>query len=154
MRPEELRLRPVTSIMDSSLYNTHKTSRGLTYNYYHSPAKGDNITLVFHHGYPSTSADWYKQVAFFIERGYGVVVPDQLGYGGSDKPTLEELDKLSTTLIAKDIIELLELEKVGRAISIGHDWEAHKCIMSWCTYAYTATPQGCIGEWPHRTVVF
>jgi soluble epoxide hydrolase/lipid-phosphate phosphatase len=122
MCPEELHIRPVTSTMDSSLYNTHKTSRGLTYNYYHSPAKGDNITLVFHHGYPSTSADWYKQAAFFIERGYGVVVPDQLGYGGSDKPTLEELDKLSTTLIAKDIIEILELEKVGKAISIGHDW--------------------------------
>jgi soluble epoxide hydrolase/lipid-phosphate phosphatase len=45
-----------------------------------------------------------------------------LGYGGSDKPTLAELDTLRPSLMAEDMLELLAREQVGRAVSIGHDW--------------------------------
>jgi soluble epoxide hydrolase/lipid-phosphate phosphatase len=119
--------------MDLSLYKTFNTSRGITYNYYHSPPQYENTTIIFHHGYPSTSADWYKQVAFFNEHGYETLVPDQLGYGGTDKPTVEELDKFKPSLIAKDMIELLEQEKVGAAVSVGHDWYVRKYSLFLCT---------------------
>jgi soluble epoxide hydrolase/lipid-phosphate phosphatase len=108
--------------MDNALYKTHTTSRGITYSYYFSPPKGDQQTLLFLHGYPSTSADWYRQVSYMTERGYGALAPDMLGYGGTDKPSLQELDKYKPSFIAQDLVELLEKEQVGRAISIGHDW--------------------------------
>jgi soluble epoxide hydrolase/lipid-phosphate phosphatase len=108
--------------MDRSLYKTHTTSRGVRYSYYFSPAKDNKQTLLFLHGFPSTSEDWHKQVPYFTERGYGALVPDMLGYGGTDKPTRDELEKFKPSLMAKDMIDLLENEKVGAAISIGHDW--------------------------------
>lgn len=107
--------------MDASLYKTHTTSRGIKYKYYFSPAQSGQRTLLFLHGYPSTSDDWHKQVPFFKEKGYGILVPDMLGYGGTDKPTREELEKFGLSLIAQDMVDLLEHEKVGSAVSIGHD---------------------------------
>jgi soluble epoxide hydrolase/lipid-phosphate phosphatase len=108
--------------MDQTLYKTHTTSRGIKYKYYFSPAREGQRTILFLHGYPSTSDDWNKQVSFLTQKGYGALVPDMLGYGGTDKPSKEELEKYMPTLIAQDMIDLLEHEKVGRAVSIGHDW--------------------------------
>jgi soluble epoxide hydrolase / lipid-phosphate phosphatase len=110
--------------MDRALYKAHTISRGITYAYYFSPPKDKQHTILFLHGFPSTSYDWHKQVAFFVSRGYGVLAPDMLGYGGTDKPPVEELDKYIPTFIAEDLVELLEKEKVGRAVAIGHDWYA------------------------------
>jgi soluble epoxide hydrolase/lipid-phosphate phosphatase len=87
-----------------------------------SPRPATQQTLLLLHGFPSTSADWHKQVAYFTARGYGALVPDMLGYGGTDKPTLAELDTLRPSLMAADMLELLEKEHAGRAVSIGHDW--------------------------------
>jgi soluble epoxide hydrolase / lipid-phosphate phosphatase len=110
------------NIMDASLYKTYQTCRGINYSYFFSPPRNGERTILFIHGFPSTSQDWHKQVAFFIGQGYGALVPDQLGYGGTDKPTIEELDKFKHNLIAKDMVELLDHEQVGPAVSIGHDW--------------------------------
>jgi soluble epoxide hydrolase/lipid-phosphate phosphatase len=108
--------------MDSSLYKTHVVSRGIKYSYYFSPAKDDKRTIVFLHGFPSTSQDWKNQVAFFVERGYGALVPDMLGYGGTDKPTIDELEKYLHSAITQDVIDLVEHEQVGGAVVVGHDW--------------------------------
>jgi soluble epoxide hydrolase/lipid-phosphate phosphatase len=108
--------------MDRALYKTHTTSRRIKYSYYFSPAKDHKKTLLFIHGFPSTSGDWHKQVAFFVERGYGALVPDMLGYGGTDKPPREELDKYTPSLIARDLVDLLDQEEIESAISVGHDW--------------------------------
>ncbi|KAG5654415.1 hypothetical protein H0H81_002604 [Sphagnurus paluster] len=71
--------------MDSSLYKSVATGRQLKYNYYYSvPALGKPV-LLFLHGFPNTSNDWRHQVTFFKERGFGLVVPDMLGYGGTDE---------------------------------------------------------------------
>ena len=106
--------------MDPSAYKTLKTSRGFTYNYYHSPPQDGKITILFSHGFPSTSFDWHHQVTFFKSLGYGLVVPDLLGYGGTDKPTTPESYRLK--LIAKDVVEILDKEGVETAIAVGHDW--------------------------------
>lgn len=73
--------------MDPAFYKDVKTSRGFNYHYYHAPAKGDNLTVLFVHGFPNTSRDWRLIAPLFQEQGYGVVVSDMLGYGGTDKPT-------------------------------------------------------------------
>ncbi|KAL0951357.1 hypothetical protein HGRIS_008061 [Hohenbuehelia grisea] len=107
--------------MDPAHYKDLKTSRGVNYHYYvQQKSDGDSPVLLLLHGFPSTSYDWRFQVAFFKERGFGLIVPDMLGYGKTDKPT--ETEPYKGTLISKDIIDILDAENVRQAVVIGHDW--------------------------------
>ncbi|OCH86220.1 alpha/beta-hydrolase [Obba rivulosa] len=106
--------------MDPSAYKDLVTLRGLKYHYFVSRGDQSKPTLLFLHGFPSTSHDWRKQVAFFQKEGYSLIVPDMLGYGGTDKPTDPELYKQG--LMAADLIDILDAENVDKAIVIGHDW--------------------------------
>ncbi|EMD40596.1 hypothetical protein CERSUDRAFT_148764 [Gelatoporia subvermispora B] len=106
--------------MDSSAYKDIVTARGLTYHYFVSRGDQSKPTLLFLHGFPSTSYDWRKQVPFFQKGEYNLIIPDMLGYGGTDKPTDPALYKQS--LIAADLIDILNAEHVDKAIAIGHDW--------------------------------
>jgi soluble epoxide hydrolase/lipid-phosphate phosphatase len=103
-----------------SAYKDIVSSRGLNYHYLSLPATGNKPTVLFIHGFPSTSYDWYHQINYFSERGFGVVAPDMLGYGGTDKPTDTSL--FLHTAIAQDLLDILDAEKVGRVIAVGHDW--------------------------------
>ena len=106
--------------MDDSLYKDIKTKRNINYHYYFSKAADSKPTLLFVHGFPSTSYDWYLQVAFFKNKGYGLIVPDMLGYGGTDKPV--DPEKYRTKLLCADIIDILDAENIDKCIAIGHDW--------------------------------
>ncbi|KAF4605093.1 hypothetical protein EYR40_003876 [Pleurotus pulmonarius] len=109
--------------MDPSLYKDFKTSRGFNYHYFAVAPKNAQPYLLFLHGFPSTSYDWRHQVAHFKDRGYGLIVPDMLGYGGTSIPTDPEAYRKS--LICKDIIELLDAEGIKQCIAVGHDWGSH-----------------------------
>ncbi|KAG6829036.1 hypothetical protein H0H87_012823 [Tephrocybe sp. NHM501043] len=106
--------------MDSSLYKTVTTRRSFKYNYYLSAPASGKPFLLFLHGFPSTSYDWRYQVDFFKKEGYGLVVPDMLGYGGTDKPI--DPAEYQGGLMARDIIDILDAENIEKAIAIGHDW--------------------------------
>jgi len=106
--------------MDASLYKDIVTSRGLNYHYYCSAPRDSKPTLLFLHGFPSSSYDWHKQVMFFGKEGYGLIVPDMLGYGGTAKPT--DVAAYKQSLICADLVDILDAEKVAQAIVIGHDW--------------------------------
>ncbi|KAF9022961.1 alpha/beta-hydrolase [Hymenopellis radicata] len=106
--------------MDSSLYKETTVSRGLVYRYFSSPARdSDKPTLLFLHGFPSASQDWEPQVVFFQAHGYGLIVPDMLGYGGTAKPM--EPEAHAPFLMCKDIVDILDAEKVDSVIVVGHD---------------------------------
>lgn len=106
--------------MEASNYKDFTTKRGLKYHYYfHAPAAGKPILLLLH-GFPSLSTSWAKQVPFFEQHGYGLIVPDLLGYGGSDKPYDPALYRFKA--MSQDIVELLDSENAHNVISIGHDW--------------------------------
>jgi soluble epoxide hydrolase/lipid-phosphate phosphatase len=106
--------------MDSSQYKQLTTSTGQTYNYYFSAAQAPKPTLLLVHGFPSTSYDWRHQVAYFQARGYGIIVPDQLGYGGTSKPA--DTKSYRPSSMAKSLVEILDAEGVEKAVAIGHDW--------------------------------
>ena len=93
--------------MDLSNYKDVKTKRGYNYHYFFSKPSESKPTLLFVHGFPSTSYDWHYQVEFFKKEGYGLIVPDTLGYGGTDKPTNPE--EYRTKLLCQDIIEELDI---------------------------------------------
>ncbi|KAI0060515.1 alpha/beta-hydrolase [Artomyces pyxidatus] len=106
--------------MDVSAFKKHTTSRGYTYNYYCKAAEASKPTLVFLHGFPSSSYDWRHQIAFFQARGYGLIVPDMLGYAGTDKPT--DPSAYVGSGLAKDVVDILDAEDIAKAIVVGHDW--------------------------------
>ncbi|KAG7447074.1 alpha/beta-hydrolase [Guyanagaster necrorhizus] len=109
--------------MDSSLYKDFTTSNSHTYHYFFSPPKDDaKPYLLFLHGFPSTSFDWRHQVPFFLSEGYGLIVPDMLGYGGSSKPA--DAAEYRSTVLTKDLVELVDTESATRVVAIGHDWGA------------------------------
>ncbi|KAL0572025.1 hypothetical protein V5O48_009946 [Marasmius crinis-equi] len=110
-------------ILDPSNYKNTTVSRGINYSYYFSPPTNNQRSLVFLHGWPGLSYDWRFQVDFFKDAGYGIIVPDMLGYGGTDKPTDPEVYKSS--LISRDIVDILDTESVRQdVVVIGHDWGA------------------------------
>ncbi|KAL8949187.1 MAG: hypothetical protein Q9222_004682 [Ikaeria aurantiellina] len=52
--------------------------------------------------------------------GYGVIVPDLLGYGGTDKPMALEWYKLKS--MSDDIASLLNNHQIEEVLAVGHDW--------------------------------
>ena len=106
--------------MDPTKFKDVQVKRGYTYHYYNSPAAPGKPTLFFVHGFPSTSADWARQVAHLQPLGYGIVVPDCLGYGGSSKPA--DYKEYRHKLLSQDFVEILDAEGIQSAIAIGHDW--------------------------------
>src|SRR5260370_38489567 len=48
--------------------------------------EGEGRPVVLLHGFPDTKRLWSKQVPALVDAGFKVIVPDQRGYGASDKP--------------------------------------------------------------------
>ncbi|TFK30964.1 Alpha/Beta hydrolase protein, partial [Crucibulum laeve] len=71
-------------------------------------------------GFPSTAQDWAPQFKYLTERDYGVIAPDMLGYGGTDKP--EDADAYRATPLANDMIDILDKENTQTAFVVSHDW--------------------------------
>jgi epoxide hydrolase 4 len=84
------------------------------------PAAGRPLLLL--HGFPEFWWGWHRQMPLFAAAGYRVAVPDQRGYGLSDKPRSVEaygLDRL-----AADVVELADGIGAERFCLAGHDWGA------------------------------
>ena len=54
--------------------------------------------------------------------GLRIVVPDCIGYGGTDKPS--ELSAYTFGSLCRDLVALLDLIGVANAVVVGHDWGA------------------------------
>ncbi|KAJ7576173.1 hypothetical protein C8J56DRAFT_900102 [Mycena floridula] len=73
---------------DQSSYKDHVMPRGINYHYFFSPAESGKPSVIFLHGFPSSAYEsWHHEIVFFVKKGYGVLAPDLLGYGSTDKPT-------------------------------------------------------------------
>ena len=84
------------------------------------PAKDSNPYLLFLHGFPASAYDWRHQIRYFSELGYGLIVPDLLGYGATDKPTEKEAYRLKK--MSDEVVAILDAYKVGKVVGVGHDW--------------------------------
>lgn len=117
--------------MDTGSYKTLVTSRGLVYQYFYRQPPAINLdqlsqeepplpTLLLVHGFPTNSRIWQNQIAFFTDKGFPVLAPDLLGFGGSAKPL--EPDVYVMSLICRDLLDILEYEGVkDNVVAIGHD---------------------------------
>lgn len=68
------------------------------------------------HGKNFNGFYWKDVIPYFTARGYRVVVPDQIGWGQSDKPTLS----YSFHLLAEHTKRLLDSLRIGRVQLVGH----------------------------------
>ncbi|RXW25452.1 hypothetical protein EST38_g443 [Candolleomyces aberdarensis] len=80
-------------------------------------------TLLCVHGFPDLWYGWRYQIGPWVRRGYRVVAPDMLGYGGSAKPT--DAEEYTSKKLCADLAALLDVLGVRRAIVIGHDWGSY-----------------------------
>ncbi|KAF4581918.1 epoxide hydrolase [Ophiocordyceps camponoti-floridani] len=99
------------------------TIRGKTYSYIvgEAPDKRPVDTIFLFHGFPDLGFGWRYQVPFLMRLGLRVVVPDMLGYAGTDCPS--DLGQFSRKSISDDVKELAGLlVGDGPIILGGHDW--------------------------------
>jgi pimeloyl-ACP methyl ester carboxylesterase len=93
--------------------------------------EGEGRPVVRLHGFPDSKRLWTKQVAALVDAGYQVIVPDQRGYGASDKPA--EVEAYSIVFLAMDVIAILDHLGIERAHLVGHDWGS---AVAWATAAF------------------
>jgi epoxide hydrolase 4 len=82
------------------------------------PKHGPLVVLL--HGFPECWYTWRSQIPRLVALGYRVVVPDQRGYGLSDKPG--GLGSYSFDVLVEDVRQLVHEFDRGSATIIAHDW--------------------------------
>ncbi|MCJ1382558.1 hypothetical protein MMC17_005671 [Xylographa soralifera] len=91
-----------------------------SYAYVCVTASDSKPTFLLLHGFPSSSYDWRHQISELAAAGYGVLAPDLLGYGDTDKPV--EIEKYSFKNMGGHMAGILKKEKLRKVIGVGHDW--------------------------------
>ena len=111
----------MASIAFPTLAKKATLSDGTTYGYVASaPESPDKPTFLLLHGYPSSSFDWRHQIVSLPKAGFGVIVPDLLGYGDTDSPA--EVEAYNLKKMSQHMSEILDHENVNRCIAVSHDW--------------------------------
>ena len=107
----------VSCIAETRNLRTHYLQKGV----------GDPVVLI--HGYPQSSYQWRHQLDELGEH-YACFAPDLRGFGKTDKPGV----RVTRSLVATDVVRLLDTLGIERAAIIGHDWggiAAFKIAMDW-----------------------
>ncbi|KAH7134462.1 Alpha/Beta hydrolase protein [Dactylonectria estremocensis] len=101
-------------------YRTAELHTG-TYKFMVGEPQGPPIaTMILIHGFPDLGLGWRFQVPYFMSLGFRVVVPDMLGYGGTDRP--DAFEEYTFKKVSADIKRLAEIVCGGKIILGGHDW--------------------------------
>lgn len=104
-----------------------KLPSGLTYSsvFIPKPTNSTKSTILFLHGFPSSSYDWHNQITYFSNLGYSIIAPDLLGYGGSSSPST--LEPYTFKSMCSDLISILKhcsinLDSGEKVHIVGHDF--------------------------------
>jgi len=100
--------------------------RGKTYHYLlaNPPTSPPVDTVLLLHGFPDLSLGWRYQIPALLALNLRVIVPDNLGYGGTDAPV--EPERYSLKNLSDDVAELVK-HVCGPNVPVivgGHDWGA------------------------------
>jgi soluble epoxide hydrolase/lipid-phosphate phosphatase len=118
-----------TSTMAAIAFPQHAksltTSTGTTYSYVSiSASSPQKPNLLLLHGFPSSCYDWRLQIAHFTSLGYGIIAPDLLGYGSTDRPL--DPSAYRGKKMAQEVIDILDAEGFNdtdrKVHGISHDW--------------------------------
>lgn len=73
-------------------------------------------TVLLLHGKNFNGYYWRKVIPVLVAKGYNVLVPDQLGFGKSDKPIIN----YSFDTLAKTTVQLIDSLKINKVYIVGH----------------------------------
>lgn len=94
---------------------------GITYSYILAEPSGEALDTIFLiHGWPDLSMGWRYQIPLLTSLGLRVVVPDMMGYGGTDAP--EDAKFYTFKRAADDMAALAKQLGCSTIILGGHDW--------------------------------
>jgi pimeloyl-ACP methyl ester carboxylesterase len=86
--------------------------------------------VILLHGFPDLWQGWHFQIPALEAAGFRVLIPNQRGYGRSEKPrgvAAYDIDRL-----AEDVVALADSEGYANFHLVGHDWGG---IVAWRTAA-------------------
>ncbi len=84
--------------------------------------EGEGPLVILLHGYPQCWYLWRHQIDPLVEAGFQVAVPDQRGYGGSDRP--EPIEAYNIIELTNDVVGLADALGHEQFLIVGHDWGA------------------------------
>jgi len=84
----------------------------------HGAGVGPAVMLC--HGFPELAYSWRHQFSSLVAAGFRVIAADGRGYGGSDAP--EETSEYDLGHLCGDLVGLLDVLEIERAVFVGHDW--------------------------------
>ena len=76
------------------------------------PAKANGQTVLLLHGKNFFGYYWDKTMKKLLSEGYQVLVPDQVGFGKSSKPTRYQYSFQTLALNTKKLVDRLKLKSV------------------------------------------
>lgn len=82
------------------------------------PESGPPVILL--HGFPDFWYGWRHQIEALTARGFRLIMPDQRGYGRSDKPA--EVAAYDIAQLNNDILQLMDAMKLSRVSLVAHDF--------------------------------
>ena len=84
--------------------------------------EGKGPLVILLHGFPQCWYLWRHQIDPLVQAGFQVAVPDQRGYGGSDKP--ETIDAYNMVELTNDVAGIADALGHKQFLVVGHDWGA------------------------------
>jgi len=75
--------------------------------------------VILLHGFPESHRTW-RGIAPLLERDFHLVMPDQRGFAGSDRP--QDVSDYSADKLTDDIFALADALSIERFALVGHDW--------------------------------
>jgi pimeloyl-ACP methyl ester carboxylesterase len=84
--------------------------------------EGKGPLVILLHGFPQCWYLWRHQIDPLVEAGFRVAVPDQRGYGASDRP--EAIEAYNIVELARDVVGIADALGHDTFHVVGHDWGA------------------------------
>jgi pimeloyl-ACP methyl ester carboxylesterase len=79
----------------------------------------DAPPVILLHGFPESHRTW-RGVAPLLEDRFRLVMPDQRGFAGSNRP--QDVDAYRTSVIVEDLFALADALPIESFAVVGHDW--------------------------------
>ena len=95
-----------------------KLRTGVTLNVALAGDRG-NPAVILLHGFPESHRTW-REVAPRLQDRFFLVMPDQRGFAGSDRP--QDADAYKTDILVNDIFALADGVGLEQFALVGHDW--------------------------------
>ena len=102
---------------DVEMFGFASQGQSLEMAYMYLPGEADAETIVLLHGKNFNGAYWETTARLLQEEGYGVLIPDQIGFGKSSKPAGYQY---SFNQLALNTAQLMDEVGIEKAVILGH----------------------------------